>query len=144
MVAAHAIAELVEAATPQTEIAHQPLALEWGHLVLTRVVQLWDYIEANEALTYEDKVAAQVHVLDEATGSLWRLYKVLAYTRPVLQQHQRQLRHQASSIALLPMPAGRRAKSDAQTPSPCQRLRPRPSGGTQASRPSPRRHGEPQ
>jgi hypothetical protein len=94
------VAELVEAAALQAEITHHRLALEWGQMVLTRAVQLWDDIEACEALAYEDKVAAQVHMLDEATGSLWRLHKVLAHTRRVLQQHRRHLRHQVSSVDL--------------------------------------------
>jgi hypothetical protein len=71
----HPIAELVEAAALQTEIAHQRLALEWGHMMLTHVVQLWDRLEALEAVAYEDKVAAQVRLLDETTGSLWRLHR---------------------------------------------------------------------
>ena len=39
----HAIAELTEAAALQAEIAHQRLALEWGQMMFTRVVQLWGY-----------------------------------------------------------------------------------------------------
>jgi hypothetical protein len=89
----HAITELVEAAALQAEISHQRLSLEWGHMMLARMVQLWKHIEAVEPLAYEDKVAAQVHMLDEATGTLWRLHKMLTYTRRVLRQHQRQLRH---------------------------------------------------
>jgi hypothetical protein len=89
----HVIAELAEAAALQTEITHQRLALEWGQLVFTRAVQLWNDIEAHDALAYEDKVAAQVHMLDEATSSLWRLHKMLAQTRRVLQQHRRLLQH---------------------------------------------------
>ena len=96
----HTIAELVEAAALQTDIMHHRLALEWGQMVFTRAVQLWNDIEAHEALAYEDKVAAQVHMLDEATDSLWRLHKMLTHTRRVLQQHRRHLRHQVSSVDL--------------------------------------------
>jgi hypothetical protein len=96
----HDIAELMEAAALQTEFTHQRLALEWGQMVFTHAVQLWNDIEAHEALAYEDKVAAQVHLLDEATSSLWRLHKMLAHTRRVLQQHRRDLRHQVSSVDL--------------------------------------------
>jgi hypothetical protein len=96
----HDIAELMEAAALQTDITQQRLALEWGQMVFTRAVQLWNAIEAHEALAYEDKVAAQAHMLDEATSSLWRLHKLLAHTRRVLQQHRRQLRHQVSSVDL--------------------------------------------
>jgi hypothetical protein len=96
----HAIAELEEAAALQAEITHHRLALEWGQMVFTRAVRLWDDIEAHEALAYEDKVVAQVHILEEATGSLWRLHKMLAHTRRMLQRHRRQLRHQVSSVEL--------------------------------------------
>jgi hypothetical protein len=44
-------------------------------------------------LAYEDEVVAQVHMLDEASGSLWRLHKMLAHTRRVLQRHRRHVRH---------------------------------------------------
>jgi hypothetical protein len=96
----HAFAELVEAAALQTEITHHRLALEWGQMVFTHAVQLWNDIEAHETLAYEDKVAAQVHMLDEATSSLRRLHKMLANTRRVLQQHRRLLQHQGSSVDL--------------------------------------------
>jgi hypothetical protein len=39
-------------------------------------------------------------MLDEVTGSLWRLHKILAHTRRMLQQHRRHLRHQVSSVDL--------------------------------------------
>ena len=94
----HAIAELVEEAALQAEMTHHRLALEWGQTVLSRAVQLWDYIEAREAIAYEDKVAAQLHMLDEATSSLWHLHKMLAHTRRVLEQHRRDLRHQVSPV----------------------------------------------
>jgi hypothetical protein len=89
----HAIAELAEAAALQAEITQHRLALEWGQMVFSPAVQLWDDIEAHEALAYEDKVVAQVHMLDEASGSLWRLHKMLAHTRRVLQRHRRHVRH---------------------------------------------------
>jgi hypothetical protein len=89
----HTIAELAEAAALQAEIMQHRLALEWGQLVFSRAVQLWNDIEAHEALAYEDKVVAQIHMLDEASGSLWRLQKMLAHTRRVLQRHRRHVRH---------------------------------------------------
>jgi hypothetical protein len=48
----HGIAELAEAAALQAEITQHRLALEWGQMVFTRAVQLWDDIEAHEALAY--------------------------------------------------------------------------------------------
>jgi hypothetical protein len=67
-------------------------------MLFGHAVRLWDDIEAHEALAYEDKVAAQVHILEEATSSLWRPHKMLAHTRRVLQQHRRLLQHQVSSV----------------------------------------------
>ncbi len=122
------IAELVDAAGLQAEVRHHRLALEWGQMLLTRMVQLWDYIEAYEAMAYEDKVVAQVHVLDEATGSLWQLHKTLAHARRVLRQHRRQLRHQRSSIDLSPTSSSRLSKSGAKTRSPSRRRRLQPIG----------------
>jgi hypothetical protein len=111
----HPIAELVEAAALQTEVAHQRLALEWGQMMLTHVVQLWDQLEALEGVAYEDKVAAQVRMLDETTGSLWRLHKMLAHARRVLQQHRRGLRREGTSLDLVSTPAGRLSKAGAKT-----------------------------
>jgi hypothetical protein len=119
----HPIAELVEAAALQTEIAHQRLALEWGHMMLTHVVQLWDQLEALEAVAYEDKVAAQVRLLDETTGSLWRLHKTLAHTRRVLQQHRRRLPREGASLNLRSTPAGRLSGAGVQTRSRRGRIR---------------------
>jgi hypothetical protein len=89
----HAIAELVEASALQEEMTHHRLALEWGQMVFTRMVQLWNDIEAHESLAYEDKVVAQINMLDEAAGSLWYLQKMLTQSRRVLQRHRRHLRH---------------------------------------------------
>jgi hypothetical protein len=89
----HAIAELAEAAALQAEITQHRLALEWGQMVFSRAAQLWNDIEAHEALAYEDKVVAQVNMLDEATSSLYRLQKMLVQSRRVLQRHRRQLQH---------------------------------------------------
>jgi hypothetical protein len=59
---------------------------------------VWCQLEAFEAMAYEQKVAAQVRTLDEATGSLWHLHKALVATRRQLERHQRDLhRHAAGS-----------------------------------------------
>ncbi len=88
----HAIAELTEAVAVQTELANQRLALEWGQTVFSRLLQVWLQLEAHEALAYEDKVAAQVRVLDEATSSLWHLHKLLARTGRLLRGHRQHLK----------------------------------------------------
>jgi hypothetical protein len=94
----HAIAELAEAATLQGEVAQDRLALEWGQLLFTQLVRLWDCIETHESLAYEDKVAAQIRVLDEATTTLWRLHRTLAQTRRLLKRHQQNLRHRVAPV----------------------------------------------
>ena len=52
-----------------------------GAGVLQRLHSVWRQLEVYEAMAYEDKVAAQVRTLDEATGSLWHLHKALVATR---------------------------------------------------------------
>jgi hypothetical protein len=47
--------------------------------MLTHMVQLWGQLEAPEGVAYGDNVAAQVRMLDDTTGSLWRLHKILAH-----------------------------------------------------------------
>jgi hypothetical protein len=138
----HPIAELVEAAALQTEVAHQRLALEWGHMMLTRVLQLWDQLETLEAVAYEDKVAAQVGLLDEMTGSLWRLHKTLAPTRRVLQQHRRRLRREGASLDLGSTAAGRLSKAGAQTRPRRRGCGALPRKGTEAADPSHGRTGK--
>ncbi|HEX9870660.1 MAG TPA: hypothetical protein VGC99_19105 [Candidatus Tectomicrobia bacterium] len=86
-----AITELTAAAAVQMEAAGQLLLFEWGQVVLQRLHSVWRQLEGYEALAYEDKVAAQVRTLDEATGSLWHLHKALVATRRQLQRHQRDL-----------------------------------------------------
>lgn len=138
----HPIAELVEAATLQTEVAHQRLALEWGHMMLTHVVQLWDQLEALEGVAYEDKVAAQLRMLDETTGSLWRLHQTLAHTRRVLQQHRRHLRREGGPLDLMSTPAGRLSQAVAPTRPRRRGCEAPPQRGTKAADPSHGRTGK--
>jgi hypothetical protein len=86
------VEDLTEALAIQAEVAHDRLALEWGHIVVTRLLNVWKQLEALDAMAYEDKVAAQVHVLDEATSSLWHLHKALVRTHRTLKTHQQQLK----------------------------------------------------
>jgi hypothetical protein len=96
----HAIADLVEAALLQEEFAQQRWAIEWGELVFAQLSRVWNHLEAHESLAYEDKVAAQIRVLDEATSTLWRLRKPLVRTRRLLKQHRQNLRHQKTPAKL--------------------------------------------
>jgi len=89
------IAALTAAAAVQTEAAGQHLLFEWGQVVLQRLHSVWCQLEVYDAMAYEEKVAAQVRTLDEATGSLWHLHKALVATRRQLQRHQRDIRRRA-------------------------------------------------
>jgi hypothetical protein len=88
----HPVADLAEAVAIQAEVAHDRLALEWGHIVVTRLLKVWKQLEAHDGLAYEDKVTAQVRVLDEATSSLWHLHKALVRTSRTLKAHQQELK----------------------------------------------------
>ena len=94
------VADLTEAVAIQAEVAHDRLALEWGHIVVTRLLKVWKQLEAADTLAYEDKVAAQVHILDEATSILWHLHRALVRTNRTLKAHQQQLRHIRSPVSV--------------------------------------------
>jgi hypothetical protein len=93
------VADLTEAVAIQAEVAHDRLALEWGHIVVTRLLKVWKQLEGQDALAYEDKVAAQVHVLEEATSSLWHLHKALVRTNRTLKAHRQQLKQITSQVS---------------------------------------------
>lgn len=92
-----AVADLAEAAALQAEVAHDRLVLEWGQVVATRLLAMWKQLEGHEALAYEDKVKAQVRILDEATSSFWHLHKTLVRTTRRLKAHQQQLKDSTPS-----------------------------------------------
>ena len=93
------VADLSEAVAVQAAVAHDRLALEWGHIVVTRLLKVWKQLEAQDALAYEDKVAAQVHVLEEATSSLWHLHKALVRTNRTLKAHQQELKQTTPAVS---------------------------------------------
>jgi hypothetical protein len=86
-----AIDELVEGAAIQDELLNHRLALAWGQQVFTQLLRTWTSLEAYEPLAYEDKVAVQVHVLDEATSSLGQLHQRLVQASRVLHRHRKHL-----------------------------------------------------
>jgi hypothetical protein len=86
------IAKLTAAATLQTEATHQRVVFAWGQTLFTELRQVWAQLEIAEALAYEDKVAAQVHVLEDATASLELLYDALEGTYRRLRRHLQSLR----------------------------------------------------
>jgi hypothetical protein len=86
------IADLTAAATLQTEATHQHMVFAWGQTLFTELRWVWAQLETDEALAYEDKVAAQVHVLEDATASLGLLSHTLGRTRRRLARHLQSLR----------------------------------------------------
>jgi hypothetical protein len=86
-------AELTAAATMQTEAARQRVVFAWGQILFTELRRVWAQLDTAEALAYEDKLAAQVHVLEEATASLAELSRTLGRS---CRRLKRQLRSLAS------------------------------------------------
>jgi hypothetical protein len=84
--------ELTVPATIQAEASHQQVVFAWGQTIFTELRRVWALLESEEALAYEDKVAAQVHVLEEATASLRQLHATLGGTCHRLKRHLKSLR----------------------------------------------------
>ena len=89
--AEQAVDELAEGAAIQAELIGHRMTLEWGEKLFTQLVNTWMTLESSEALAYEDKVAVQMRVLDEATASLWHLHKRLLQANRMLKSHRKQL-----------------------------------------------------
>ena len=87
-----AIDEIAEGEAIQAELASQRLALEWAQKLFTQLVHTWNSLEKYEPLAYEDKVAVQTRVLDEATASLCHLHKRLVQAGRILKSHRKHLR----------------------------------------------------
>jgi hypothetical protein len=94
----NAVADLTEAVAIQAGIGQDRLALEWGQIVVSRLLAMWKRLETVDTLAYEDKVAAQVQVLEEATSSLWHLHKSLVRTNRTLKAHHQQLKQLEESM----------------------------------------------
>jgi hypothetical protein len=91
LTAEQAIDELAEGAAVQAELIGHRMALEWGQKLFTQLATTWMALEHYEALAYEDKVAVQMRVLDEATASLWHLHKRLVQANRKLKSHRKHL-----------------------------------------------------
>jgi hypothetical protein len=83
--------ELTAAATTQTEAARQRVVFAWGQILFTELRRVWAQLDTAEALAYEDKLAAQVHVLEDATASLDQLSRTLGRSCRRLKRHLRSL-----------------------------------------------------
>lgn len=86
------IAEMTVAATLQTETTHQRVVFAWGQTLFTELARVWAQLDTDDALAHEDKVVAQVHVLEEATASFELLSDALGGTCRRLKQHLQSLR----------------------------------------------------
>jgi hypothetical protein len=95
-----AVADLTEAVAVQAEVAHDRLALEWGQIVLTRLLKVWKQLETPDGFAYEDKVTAQVRIIDEASSSLWHLHRALVRTNRTLKGHQQQFKQLKPSVSI--------------------------------------------
>ena len=91
LTAGQAIDELAEGEVIQAELVGQRMSLEWGQKLFTQLVNTWTMLDTYEALAYEDKVAVQMRVLDEATASLWHLHKRLLQANRLLKSHRKHL-----------------------------------------------------
>src|ERR1700752_1180729 len=91
LTSAQAIDELAAGEAIQAELVGQRMTLEWGQRLFTQLVNTWTVLDSYEALAYEDKVAVQMRVLDEATSSLWHLHKRLLQANRMVKGHRKQL-----------------------------------------------------
>jgi hypothetical protein len=86
------IAELAAATMLQREAAHQHVVWAWGQALFSEVDRVWAQLDTDESLAYEDKVVAQVHVLEDASASLGLLAHRLRRTSRRLRRHLQALR----------------------------------------------------
>jgi hypothetical protein len=100
LTAERAVNELVEGEAIQAELVGHRMTLEWGQKLFSQLVHTWMALEAYEGLAYEDKVAVQMRVIDEATSSLWHVHKRLSQANRKLKSHRKQLGRLKSPLML--------------------------------------------
>jgi hypothetical protein len=76
----------------QIEASHQRAVLAWGQTLFAELGRVWAQLDTAERLAYEDNVAAQVHVIEEATASLELLSDALGGTCRRMTRHLQSLR----------------------------------------------------
>jgi len=84
----------------QDEIVYQRLALEWGEMLLDAALRRWLQLESHETLAYEDKVVAQLHVLNEVSASLWHLHKHMVRANRLLKELRQELKRSQNPLTL--------------------------------------------
>jgi hypothetical protein len=97
---AQALDEIAEGEAIQSELVGHRLALEWGQRLFTQLLHTWNSLETYEPLAYEDKVAVQMRVLDEATAGLWHLHRRLVQASRMLKSHRKHLRRLRNPLTL--------------------------------------------
>jgi hypothetical protein len=85
------VAELTTAAALQSEATHQRVVFAWGQTLFTELARVWAQLDTDDGLAYEDKVAAQVHVLEDASASLELLSDALGGTCRRMTRHLQSL-----------------------------------------------------
>jgi hypothetical protein len=86
------IATLTAAAMLQKDATQQRVVCGWGQILFRELGRAWARLETTESLAYEDKLAAQVHVLEDASASLGLLSHSLRHTCRRLKRHLQALR----------------------------------------------------
>ena len=71
--------------------SRQRVVFAWGQILFTELRRVWAQLDTAEAVAYEDKLAAQVHVLEDATASLDQLSRTLGRSCRRLKRHLRSL-----------------------------------------------------
>jgi hypothetical protein len=83
--------ELTATATMQTEATDQGVVFAWGQIMFTELRRVWAQLDTADSLAYEDQLAAQVHVLKEATASVGLLHHTLRRAGRRLARHLQSL-----------------------------------------------------
>jgi hypothetical protein len=86
------VAELTTAAARQRDATHQRVVFAWGQALFAELARVWAQLDPDDGLAYADKVAAQVHVLEDATASIEWLSDALGGTCRRLTRHLQSLR----------------------------------------------------
>jgi hypothetical protein len=85
-------AKLTAAARLQREATHQRVVLAWGQTLFMELGRVWALLDTTENLAYEEKLAGQVNVLEDATASLELMSDTMGSTCRRLKRHLQALR----------------------------------------------------
>ena len=97
-------AMLTAAATLPREAIQRRIVFAWGEVLCIELTRVWGLLDTAERLAYADKLATQVHVLDDASVSLRLLAQTLKRTGRRLQRHLHSWRSSHLLVAPTRMP----------------------------------------